>query len=210
MCFWSQVVNRKTKSYTSKPNCDENSLRYLNKNKKMSKQESDVRLSVESPTVRTEMSDRQISLGVKEEGTLLVIEICPGTACLVLQWTPAVRVDSPLLTDRVMNLTMIWLKFEKLRIFEVMKEVEWISVVNLYQCVRVITSRMLTFPKVCDLFCVMLLNNRRKCLILYEKLCDVAIVWRILFYTLFMYIQWYIEDVPILNCTVIWNHVVYT
>lgn len=105
--LWSQVVDRKTKSYTSKPNCDENSLRYLNKNKKMSKQESDVRLSVESPTVRTEMSERQISLGVKEEGTLLVIEICLGTACLVLQWTPAVRVDSPLLTDRVVNLTMI-------------------------------------------------------------------------------------------------------
>lgn len=156
---------------------------------KESKQKSDVRLSVESPTVRTEMSKRQISLGVREEGTLLVIEICLGTACLVIQWTPAVRVASYLFTERVVNLTMIWLKFGKLQIFEVMKEVECISVVNLYQCVRVITSRMLTFSKVCDLFCVMLLNNRRKCLILYGKLCDVAIVWRILFYTLFMYIQ---------------------
>lgn len=61
---------------------------------KESKQESDVRLSVVSPTVRTERLGRQISLGVKEEGTLLVIEICPGTTCLVLQRTPAVRVVS--------------------------------------------------------------------------------------------------------------------
>lgn len=100
------MVDRKTKSYTSNQIVTRIAYATLTK-MKMSKQESDVRLSVESPTVRTEMSERQISLGVKEEGTLLVIEICPGTACLVLQWTPAVRVDSPLLTDRVVNLTMI-------------------------------------------------------------------------------------------------------
>lgn len=35
---------------------------------------------------------RQISLGaVGTEGILLVIEICPGTACSVLQRTPAER-----------------------------------------------------------------------------------------------------------------------
>lgn len=47
----------------------------------------------------------------------------------------------------------------------------------IYTSVLVTASRMLTFPspKVVILICVML-YNRRKCLILYENLCDVAIV----------------------------------
>lgn len=43
-------------------------------------------------TLRQIESRRQISLGaVGTEGILLVIEICPGTACSVLQRTPAER-----------------------------------------------------------------------------------------------------------------------
>lgn len=152
--LWSHVVKRKNskKCYTtSKPNCDKNSLRYLNQNKRI-KTKSDVRFSAKNPTVLTKSKCQKANLARcwREEGTLLVIEICPGTACLVLQWTPAERVAS--IVCLLVNLTMIWWKFDSFESFKWCKKL----IVDLYQCARVTTSRMLTFPKVCDLFCVML------------------------------------------------------
>lgn len=93
MCFGAKWLIEKR--YVTHQNQIVTRIAYATLTKtKESKQESDVRSSVESPKVRTERLGRQISLGVKEEGTLLVIEICPGTTCLVLQRTPAVRVVS--------------------------------------------------------------------------------------------------------------------